>query len=204
MNSSYCFNNSFYILKAKGPLSDFAVTPDIFEKAVREHDFSEKRNIHLQLCWGEYLEDTQFPIVFHPIRYSGKNFKDVLSLRYGTFVFLISDRFKSLLEGNGITGWKSYPIEVYDKKGNPILGYSGFSITGRGGEMEGARSPKWKEICDSRQRPRYHPKQWDGSDIFRIDPAYLVISKKLRDILIESKITGVEYFPLSKDIDIIE
>lgn len=197
-------NDMFYEFGAKMLVIDFSVCPDIFVKALIEGDFSENRNIHWHLGWGEYLDDIPFPIVFHQRDSDGKKFRDVMPMRFSPWMFLISNKFKSVLEENNISGWKDYPVEVYDKKGNPILGYSGFSITGRGGEMEGASSPKWKEICDSRQRPRYHPKQWDGSDIFRINPAYLVISKKLKDILIENKITGVEYFPLSRDIDIIE
>lgn len=187
----------FFVLHAKLPLSDFAVSPDIFVQALKEGDFSEKRDIHLQLCWGEYLEGTQFPIVFHPTEYSGKNFKDVLGMRYGTFTFLISDRFKAVLEDNGVTGWQSYPVEVYGKKGEQILGYNGFSVIGRGGAMEGAYSAEWKEIC---RRPPLHYRliQWDGSDIFRIYPAYLMITKQVKDLLVSAGITGLKFQPFSE------
>lgn len=157
MKTGFYSNDFFYNLDAKGPLSDFAVTPDIFENAVRERDYSETRNIHLQLCWGEYLKETLFPIVFHPSNYCGNNFKDVLSLRYGTFVFLISDRFRSVLEANEVSGWKSYPVVIYGKKGERILGYSGFSIIGRGGAIEGSHNPEWSML--SKQPLRYNPSQ---------------------------------------------
>lgn len=195
--------DSFYILGAKGPLSDFAVTPDIFERAVRERDFSKRRDIHMQLCWGEYLSDTQFPIVFHPCNYSGKQLRDVVSLRYGSFVFLISDKFKSVLEDNEVTGWKSYPVEIYGKKGEKVLGYNGFSVIGRGGALEGAYSAEWDEIC---KKPFLHYRfgQWDGSDIFRIYPAYLMITKRVKDLLIGADITGVKYTPISERILLIK
>ena len=178
------------------PLSDFAVRPDIFEQALKENDFSEKRKIHMQLCWGDYLEGTQFPIVFHPVDSDcGKNFKDVLGMRYASYVFLISDKFKAVLEDNGVTGWKSYPVEIYGKKGERILGYNGFSVTGRGGAMaeaylewEIARNMDW----------HYDPSQWDGSDIFKIYPAYLTITRRVKDLLVSAGITGVKYTPLSE------
>ena len=195
---------SFYEFGAKMLIIDLSVSPDIFSKAIKEGDFSEKRNIHWHLGWGDYLPDTEFPIVFRQWDSDGKKLRDVIPMRFSPWIFLISDRFRSALEENDITGWKMYSAEVYDKKGNPILGYSGFSITGRGGEMEGASSPEWEEICRSRQRKKYDPNQWDGSDIFRIDPAYLVVTKKFRDILIKNKITGVECYPLSDNIDILE
>ena len=37
---------------------------------------------------------------------------------------------RALLEENGITGWSTYPIEVYDRKGNSLPDYHGFAITG--------------------------------------------------------------------------
>ena len=197
-------SNEFFKFGAKMLIIDFSVAPAIFDKAIKEGDFSENRNIHWHLGWGEYLPDTKFPIIFNQSDSDGKKIRDVIPMRFSPWIFLISDKFKSVLEENAITGWKSYPAKVYDKKGNPILGYSGFSITGRGGEMEGASSPEWKEICRSGQRLKYNSNQWDGSDIFRIDPAFLAVSNKFRDVLIKNKITGVKCYPLSEDgVDIL-
>ena len=41
--------------------------------------------------------------------------RDVLDMRSVGF-FVISDRMKDVLEENGFTGWKTYPIQLYDKK----------------------------------------------------------------------------------------
>ncbi len=69
-----------------------------------------------------------FPVIFK--QDSGKKLTDVLDTGWSP-LYLISDRMKSILEDCQITGWKMFPIKLYNKKKNEILGYHGFSITGR-------------------------------------------------------------------------
>jgi hypothetical protein len=119
---------------------------------------------------------------------------------------LISDRFKELLEIAGLTGWKSYPIELYDKKGNKVEGYNGFSITGRAGNLYKFDVPPM-ELDYSPKSAGYYFEydSWDGSDIFRVFPHVIVITKNFAELLQIHKISGVsiarltDYGDWSKD-----
>src|SRR4051812_35237191 len=74
------------------------------------------------LIFGDY-SDFCFPIIFK--QKSGKKYADILHTGYAR-LYLISDRMKTTLEANHLTGWKSYPIILYDKHDNVITGYHGF------------------------------------------------------------------------------
>lgn len=74
--------------------------------------------------------------------YTGINFPLIFQHEYGTIftdilgtghcnLYLISDRFKKILEENHFTGWKTYPIVLLDKNGQKIPNYHGLSIIGR-------------------------------------------------------------------------
>ena len=43
-------------------------------------------------------------------------------------LYLISARMKAILEENGLTGWQTFPIKLYNIEGHEIIGYHGFSI----------------------------------------------------------------------------
>ena len=99
--------------------------------------------------------------------------------------FIISDRTVNLLEDNHITGWKTFPVEIYDKKGNLISGYQGFSVTGRGGSTKDGK---------------YKISQWDGSDIFMIGNGMHHVIERVKILLEENKIDAAEFEPFSYEI----
>ena len=103
--------------------------PEIFEKALGEGRNDFDTNCHRFLLVGDY-EYYTFPIVFR--QYDGKRLRDFLDTGWPP-VYLISDRVVSLLKDNSITGWHNYPVKLFDKKGNLIEGYSGFSVLGKAG-----------------------------------------------------------------------
>lgn len=121
--------NNFYRLQSRGYETTFAATPVIFENAIKEGINDYNRHCHKHLLVGEY-DRYQFPIIFQ--QYDGKRLRDFLDTGYPP-VYLVSDRVVNILENNGISGWKTYPITLYDKNGNLVGGFSGFSILGNGG-----------------------------------------------------------------------
>lgn len=166
---------------------------------------------HLNLSKGNY-EGIQLPVIFK--QEYGKEFKDILDTGTAS-LYLISDRFKSILEQNNLTGWKTFPIKLYDKKGDEILGYSGFSIIGRCGPI----SYENAEIIEKRRVPngplvkRYKGEnidedRWDGSDFFMPPETFqMFITKKAADILKKEKITNLEMkntVDIEIDVDIIK
>src|SRR5258708_3256922 len=48
-------------------------------------------------------------------------------------LYLISERIESILKSNGITGWETFRVNVFDNENKRINGYFGFSIKGRCG-----------------------------------------------------------------------
>jgi len=88
----------------------------------------------VQMMVGRYSGYT-FPVVFEGKKSCGKRLRDFLNTGYGDYFFLIADRVRDVFEANGLTGWKTYPVEVYDKKGAPVPGYHGISILGKCGPI---------------------------------------------------------------------
>jgi len=190
-------SQGFYQFSSEGYMTTFAVGADIFENSLWKDDpiSTERRRLYDYLIDGDYPEWLEFPVVFHRLADDpGKKLRDIIDTRY-LHMHLISGRLKSLLEGNGITGWKSYPVEVYDRKGEPIEGYYGFSITGRGGEVQ------FKDT-EKREDPIYDTSQWDGSDFFRVKPNYTMVTARGKALMKEHGISsprfetdGLEWFP---------
>ena len=168
----------FYHFASRNYLTTFYASPEMVTKAIETKDFDKAREIGNKLSLGDF-EGLEFPIIFREQRDSGKRFRDVLDNRGGEM--LISDRLKQLLCDNNITGWKSYPIRMYDKRGNEVYGYSGFSVTGRcGGTLE-YRTDK---VCYANgyrffEGLSFDIAQWDGSDIFMVNGNRSIIITKL-------------------------
>jgi hypothetical protein len=150
---------------------------------------------HDNLIQAKY-EGIQFPVVFQQV--SGKKFTDILNTGWPSF-YLISDKFKNLLNEHHFTGWTTYPIIIWDKKGNQIEGYHGFSVTGVSGPISYANSP----IIEKRLVPEgpivkiykganIDLNKWDGSDFFVPESTTgIVITKKVAMQLEKNKVTNL-------------
>jgi hypothetical protein len=115
----------------------------------------------------------------------------------------ISERVARLLRVNSITGWTTYPVEVYGRKGELLPGYHGFAVTG--GECKRDRSRS--EILTRQAVPEGEPFQvyrglyfdeadWDGSDIFLIRNHGIAVTQKVSNLLKKSRVTNVQLIPL--------
>ena len=191
----------FYRFRSRAFGTTFTARPDIFEKALKEGRNDFDLHCHKFLFHGDY-EYYRFPIVFR--QYEGKYLRDFLDLGYPP-ICLVSNRVVDILSENKITGWDKYPITLYDKKGNVVEGYTGFSVVGKGGKF----SQFWDYgyIVDSNQsyvkhRGIYDISQWDGSDIFLVHD-YILITERVMKLMKSIKVTAVEYERLSDDTDII-
>ena len=188
----------FYHFESRNYLTTFSVSPEIAIKAREDKDYDKSREIRNKLTLGDF-EGLEFPVIFREDRDSGKRFRDILDNRGGEM--LISDRLKQLLFDNNITGWTSYPIRMYDKRGNEVYGYSGFSVTGRcGGTLE-YRTDK---VCYANgyrffEGLSFDIAQWDGSDIFMVNGnRSIIITKLVYKLFKENKIDAIEMFALPK------
>ena len=60
---------------------------------------------------GKY-EGIDFPVIFK--QEMGKKWTDILDIDWSN-LYLISSKIKAVLEENKLTGWKTFPVKVYDK-----------------------------------------------------------------------------------------
>ena len=148
-----------------------------------------------ELIIGEY-KGIDFPVIFMQ-RY-GHKLTDILGTGYPP-LYLISDRMKTILEENNLTGWKCFLVRVFDKKKNEVLGYHGFSITGRCGPIDDKKAT----IIEKRRIPEWPIRKfykglyvgldkWDGTDFFIPEKsAWPIITKRTADLLKKNKITNL-------------
>lgn len=188
----------FYYFHSRNYLTTFSVSPEIAIKAREDKDYDKSREIRIKLTLGDF-EGLEFPVIFREDRDSGKRFRDVLDNRGGEM--LISDRLKQLMIDNNVTGWKSYPIRMYDKRGNEVHGYNGFSVTGRcGGTLEYTTD----KVCYEDgfrffEGMSFDIEQWDGSDIFMVNGnRTIIITKFVYKLFKENKIDAIEMIALPK------
>lgn len=179
------------------------VIPDLSIQAIKNNDWDREGPRYLtdRLPLGEYPSWLEFPVVFHPIPGSqGKKLRDVMDMTC-LYCYLISQRLKDILTANGVAGWKTYPVRVFDNKDIEIPGYYGFSVTGRGGRVIYTNDD---QIPRSPEEALYDIRQWDGSDIFFIIGGGIWMTERVYRLLKKEKVTALEDWPAEKLMTVID
>ncbi|MEN4013081.1 MAG: hypothetical protein ROW48_13680 [Bellilinea sp.] len=123
----------------------------------------------------------------------------------------ISDRVVQLLQTNNITGWTTYPVEVYDRKGEAIPNYHGFAVTGGECRRDRSRSPIITKQAVPGGKPfevykglYFYEEEWDNNDIFLVrSPTVIVVTDKVYFLVKKFKIKNVILTPLPEvEIDV--
>ncbi len=167
---------------------------------------------HEMVCFHRLLmadyKGISFPVNFK--KESGNKLKDVLGTGTAT-LFLISNQMKNILIENQLSGWEVFPVRLFDKNGDQILGYDGFSITGRCGPIDYRKSAIiHKRILEGGPLWKYYKglyvglEEWDGSDFFLPQDYFgTIITKKAAEILKKNKISNIVLRNLA-DIEVAE
>ena len=190
----------FYRFSSCNYLTTFYASSARWMDLIKQREFKKCHRFEEALKWGDYSsEDISFPVVFKERRESGKRMRDILDNRNVAF-YLISDRFRDALEKEGITGWKCYPVEIYDKKGNLVHGYNGFSVTGRAGKMQEYDVPPVELGYDLESYGYYFEyDSWDGSDIFNTENSnFLIVTERFIEVIRKYKITACHFARLTE------
>jgi hypothetical protein len=116
----------------------------------------------------------------------------------------ISNRVVELLQMNGISGWGTYPVEVYGRKGDPLPGYHGFAVTGSECRRDRSRSKVITKQAVPGGKPfdvykglYFYEEDWDKSDLFIVRRyGGIVVTDKVYKILKQTKVTNVKLIPL--------
>ena len=144
------------------------------------------------------FDNIDFPVIFR--QEYGKKITDMLDTGFVS-LFLISDKMLRVLEENKITGWETYPVKVYDKKGNEVEGYHGFSITGRSGPVNYDNSEIIKKQLAPKGPPSKYYKglyfgyeEWDGSDFFITKGSFhIIVTKKVVQAVKKAQLTNIRF-----------
>lgn len=110
-----------------------------------------------------------------------------------------------LLRTHEFTGWKTFPVEVYDRKGQNIQGYVGLAIYGRCGPIDNSQS----EVISHKYRPGgspvlrglyFDPSSWDRSDLFMTstNTAWVFVRDSVKIALERAKVTNITYRELTE------
>lgn len=161
-------------------------------------------NNYKVLCGEEIPKST---ITFN--RLSGQNPLDIMETGTGLF-YLISNKIFEVLKLNQLSGWNSFPVEVYGKNDERIDGYQCLSITGRCSTLDERKSLKILKPPRVPQAMPYYVKKglyfdinkWDGSDFFLApNKGFIFVTQKVRNILESEKASNV-LFINALDIEI--
>lgn len=194
--------NDFYSFGSKFSSSTFQAHPKYLNRINMNYpNYSDTKCLHQ----GIY-EGMDFPVIFE--QYSGSKFRDILDTGSAN-LNIISGKFKQVLEENNLTGWKTYPITIFDRKDTEIKGYYGFSITGRCGPIDCSKSQiVEKQLVPNAPFAKYLVGQyvgldtWDGSDFFLSEGNFsTIVSNRASTVIKENKLSNVRLINLL-DIEI--
>ncbi|UJP65150.1 imm11 family protein [Mongoliitalea daihaiensis] len=166
-------------------------------------DVYDQGKTHAMLLLEGQFESFKFPIKFKHV--SGKRHCDLVGTGWGV-LFLISDRMKLILEENNLTGWKSFPVDIFDETGDKIQNlYHGFSIVGRSGSIDYKKSEVIERrlvstgpLCKYYKGVYPDMDSWDGSDFFLPQNHWgIVITERVKKILTNHKLANIEFSNLA-------
>jgi hypothetical protein len=119
--------------------------------------------------------------------------------------FIVSDSVVQILRSHGFTGWSLYDVQVQDKQGQGIPGYSGLSLPGRCGPIDFSMSVKVPRIYPGGIFPvhmglLFDPASWDGSDLFM--PAgknsWKFVVQEVKEAFEKAKVRNIDFTPLDQ------
>lgn len=121
-------------------------------------------------------------------------------------LYLLSDKAIMLLHENNITGWKSYPVLLHDKKGNIIDGYALFAITGRCGVIDWTKSERFQKqfapnapFTDMLRGIHIDWNTWDRNDFFLPEnTTFILVTHRVKDLFVRHNITNTKFTALEK------
>jgi len=175
----------------------FSITYQVGSTSLDLEDKPEDKSDHDDLILGNH-ENITFPVIF--VHEYGRKLRDMIGTGWPG-LYLITDHFREILRESHISGWKTFPIKIYDKRKNEINGYNGFSVTGRSGEINYSHCQAFKKryvpegpICTYYKGRRLDLEEWDGSDFFVPEERTgILVTKRVVSVVKKHKITNIEF-----------
>jgi hypothetical protein len=197
-------------------VSMFTSKPLDFNQFYELYDPLASRSLRLtDEGYSDWITTDQAILLFHgrlklnaPLRlgaYMGGQATDFLWSGLPPLV-CVSERVINLLQMNNITGWARYPVEIYGRKGEPVAGYHGFSVTGEECRRDRSRSQIITKQAVPGGKPYevykglyFYEEDWNGSDIFRVGSSGgTIVTEKVKVIFKQAKVSNVRFTPLTE------
>lgn len=109
-------------------------------------------------------------------------------------IMTVSQRIIDILLDYRFKGWATYPVQVYDKHEKLLPGYYGFAVKSSVGKPDLKRSKIITRTLVEGGKPAefyqgfyFNEDNWDGSAIFRIDAAHIVVTGPVKEVLKRKK-----------------
>ena len=142
----------------------------------------------------------QCPVQFDATQ--GTEATDILWTQLVTPV-CISDKVVSLLNVSNVSGWSTYPVEVFDTEGILQPKYHGLAVTGAACEADYSRSTVVEKLSPAPRGKSYEvfrglyfdEDQWDGSDMFWVGGLRVVVAR-VKALFEDAGIENVKFVPL--------
>jgi hypothetical protein len=117
----------------------------------------------------------------------------------------ISEKTIAVLTEGLLTGWSTFPVQVFDRTGRRLPGYAGLAIIGRGGPRDYSRSPVVeKPLWKGTERTRtvyqglfFDESVYDSSDLFLVGGT-TVVTQRTRDAFKRNSISNVLLTPAAE------
>ena len=115
----------------------------------------------------------------------------------------VAKRVIRILSENEVSGWSTYPVEVFDQEGELLADYHGLVVTGGVCDADYNRSavitkpppaPRGKSY-DVYKGLFFDEDQWDGSDMFWVGGVRVVV-EKVKTAFEKSGVENVAFTPL--------
>lgn len=119
-------------------------------------------------------------------------------------VFLVSSRVVEAFRAEGVTGWKTYPVDLCGIQNERIEGYHGFAVTGRCGPIDNSRCTPSIKMTPSGLVTvwlgmHFDPDSWDGSDVFLpCGTAHVMMTEKVRRLIEGARLSNAELHPVTE------
>jgi len=161
------------------------------------------RRKHCSLC-GWYAENREPGIVIRIRRAS-----ELVPVVWTANRLAFSEWAIRVFRKAGLTGWEVVPEKVklrHKKLSRKVPTYYEIDVTGKGGSISHNKGVRLEFCCPECGRARYSrptegisvdPKQWDGSDIFRVKemPGHYLVSEAFAEVIRRRRVRGVELVP---------
>ena len=117
----------------------------------------------------------------------------------------VSERVIRILKENEVSGWSTYPVEIFDQEGNLCPFYHGLAVNGAVCEADYSRSavvtkpppaPRGRSY-DVYKGLYFDEDQWDGSDMFWVGGARVVVDR-VKSLFEQHKVANVRFTPLTE------